>query len=200
MSDKKAFFNEQAAGWDSHFQTPEQKKRLEESVRRFHLTTGSKIIDVGSGTGGIIPYLLQASEADCCIRAIDFAEEMVKIARKKFEGERRVSFTVASVESLPFESRVFDHAVCFGAFPHFEGRRRALQEMGRVLKVRSTLIIAHALSRAEIRHHHQNCGPVSRDFLPDEFEMKSLLEEEGFRVKRLLDQPKCYLCEAMKLE
>ncbi len=198
MSDKKAFFNEQADGWDSHFQTPEQKGRLAKIVSLFHLSKGSAIIDIGSGTGGVLPYLLQAGQANCSLWAIDFAEKMVKIARKKFEGERRVSFAVASVESLPFTNEFFDHAVCFGSFPHFEDRRKALQEMGRVLKTRGTLIIAHALSSAEIRHHHQNCGPVSRDFLPDEFAMKSLLEEEGFRVKRILDQPKCYLCEAMK--
>ncbi len=198
MSDKKAFFNEQAPGWDDHFQTPQQKKRLEEIVSLFHLTGESKIIDVGSGTGGIIPYLLQAGQPNASIWAIDFAEEMVKIARKKFEGKPGVTFAVARVENIPFGDGLFEYAICFGAFPHFENRRKALQEMGRVLKTGGTLIIAHALSSTEIRDHHQNCAPVSRDFLPNESEMRFLLEEERFRLTRLLDQPKCYLAEARK--
>ena len=120
------------------------------------------------------------------------------MGKKKFLGEDRVSFEVASVESLPFEKGFFDHVVCFGAFPHFGDQPRALREMGRVLKRRGTLIIAHALSSAEIRHHHQNCAPVSQDFLPDEPQMRALLEEAGFKLIRLIDQPKSYLCEGLK--
>ncbi len=195
--DKKAFFNELAVGWDQRFYSPDLKERLPKLVSLFHLKIGSKVLDVGAGTGGIIPYLLEATGPDGTVWAIDFAEEMVKVGRRKFL-EDRVSFEVASVESLPFEKEFFDHVVCFGALPHFEDQPMALKEMGRVLKPRGTLIIAHALSSAEIRHHHQNCTPVSQDFLPEEPQMRSLLEEAGFKLIRLIDQPKCYLCEATK--
>jgi len=88
---------------------------------------------------------------------------------------------------------------CFGAFPHFEDKVKALEEMGRVLKAQGTLIVAHALSSAELRERHQSCAPVAQDFLPDEPEMKSLLERAGFRVTRLIEQPKCSLCEGIKI-
>ena len=197
--DKKAFFNELAVEWDRRFYTPELGERLPKLVSLFHLKVGSKILDVGAGTGGIIPYLLEATGSDGAVWAIDFAEEMVKVGKKKFLGENRVSFEIASVESLPFEKEFFDHVVCFGAFPHFEDQPGALKEMERVLKPRGTLIIAHALSSEEIRHHHQNCAPVSQDFLPDELQMRSLLEGTGFQLKRLIDQPKCYLCQAIRV-
>ena len=196
--DKKAFFNELAIGWDQRFYTPGLNERLPKLVSFFHLKIGSRVLDVGAGTGGIIPFLLDATGPEGSVWAIDFSEEMVKVGKKKFLGENRVSFEIASVESLPFEKGFFDHVVCFGAFPHFEDQSRALKEMGRVLKRRGTLIIAHALSSAEIRHHHQNCAPVSQDFLPDEPQMRSFLEEAGFKLRRLIDQPKCYLCEAIK--
>jgi ubiquinone/menaquinone biosynthesis C-methylase UbiE len=196
--DKKAFFNELAVGWDQRFYSPELKEPLPKLVSLFRLKIGSEVLDVGAGTGGIIPYLLEAIGLEGSVWAIDFAEEMVKVGKKKFRGEDRVSFEIASVESLPYEKGVFDHVVCFGAFPHFVDQPRALKEMGRVLKPRGTLIIAHALSSAEIRHHHQNCAPVSQDFLPDEPQMRSLLEEAGFQLKRLIDKPKCYLVEGVK--
>jgi ubiquinone/menaquinone biosynthesis C-methylase UbiE len=196
--DKKAFFNELAVGWDQSFYSPELKERLPKLVSLFRLKTGSKVLDVGAGTGGIIPYLLEAIGPEGSVWAIDFAEEMVKVGKKKFLGEERVSFEIACVESLPYGRGVFDHVVCFGAFPHFEDRPGALKEMGRVLKPRGTLIIAHALSSEEIRRHHQNCGPVSHDFLPAESEMKRLFEEAGFTLRRLIDKPKCYLVEGVK--
>jgi ubiquinone/menaquinone biosynthesis C-methylase UbiE len=198
--DKRKFFNEMAAGWDQRFYTPELRERLPELVSLFNLRAGSRVLDVGAGTGGIIPDLLQAIGPNGSLFAIDFAEEMVKVGGKKFQGESRVIFQLAPVESLPYEDRFFDHIVCFGAFPHFDDRLKALEEMGRVLKVQGTLIIAHALGSAELKERHQGCAPVSHDFLPDEAEMRSLLEKAGFQMARLIDQPKCYLCESIKRE
>ena len=195
---KKEFFNKMAERWDEKFYSPEMMERLPQLVSLFQLQKGGKILDVGAGTGGIVPYLLEAIGREGSIWAVDFAEEMVKIGRKKFQKERRVIFELASVEDLPYKDRFFDQIVCFGAFPHFDDKGKALEEMNRVLKSQGTLIIAHALSSVALRSHHQNCAPVSKDFLPDETEMKSLLERAGFQLNRLIDQPKCYLCEGGK--
>jgi len=196
--DKKEFFNQMAEGWDERFYSPEMRERLPQLVSLFQLQKGAKILDVGAGTGGIVPYLLEAIGPEGSIWAIDFAEEMVKIGRKKFLEESRVIFEVASVEDLPYKDRFFDQIICFGAFPHFEEKPKALEEMGRVLKPGGTLVIAHALSSVALRNHHQNCAPVSKDFLPEEGEMRFFLERAGFRVKRLIDQPRCYLCEGVR--
>lgn len=196
--DKKDFFNQLASTWDERFYTPEMRDRLPQLVSLFQLQKGAKILDVGAGTGGIIPYILEAIGPEGCIWAIDFAEKMVKIGRKKFRKESRVIFEVASVEDLPYKDRFFEQIVCFGAFPHFEDKGKALEEMNRVLKSQGALIIAHALSSAALRSHHQNCAPVSKDFLPEEDEMRSLLERSGFQLQRLMDQPKGYLCEGVK--
>jgi ubiquinone/menaquinone biosynthesis C-methylase UbiE len=195
---KKDFFNQMAATWDERFYTAEMADRLPQLVLLFQLHPGTKLLDAGAGTGGIIPYLLDAIGPEGSIWAVDFAEEMIKIGRKKFQKESRVIFELASVEDLPYKDRFFDKIVCFGAFPHFEDKGKALEEMNRVLKSQGTLIIAHALSSVALRSHHQNCAPVSKDFLPDETEMKSLLERAGFQLNRLIDQPKCYLCEGQK--
>ena len=198
MRDKREFFNQMAPTWDQRFHTPEMVERLPQLISLFQLQKGAKIIDVGAGTGGIIPYLLEAIGPEGSLWAIDFAEEMVKIGRMKFQKECRVVFDLASVENLPYRDQFFDHVVCFGAFPHFGNKERALEEMGRVLKTGGSLVIAHALSSVALRSHHQNCGPVSSDFLPEEGEMRALLKKAGFQVKRLIDEPKRYLCEAVK--
>jgi ubiquinone/menaquinone biosynthesis C-methylase UbiE len=196
--DKKTFFNEMAATWDQHFYTPALKENLQRLVPVFRLTPGSKVLDVGAGTGGIIPYLLQAIGPEGSIWAVDFAEKMVEIGRAKFKGEPRVQYHLVAVESLPFSEEFFHHVVCFGAFPHFANKELALKEMHRVLKTEGTLIIAHALSSQEIRQHHMGAAPVSQDFLPEEMEMRRLLESAGFQVRELIDRPKCYLCAAQK--
>lgn len=197
--DKRTFFNEMAPTWDQKFYTLQLQEHLEKNlVPRFHVCPGSRVLDVGGGTGGIIPFLLQAIGPQGEVHSIDFAEKMVEIARMKFAGEPRVSVQVASGENLPFEDHFFDHVVCFGVFPHIEDRPRALQEINRALKASGTLVIAHALSSQEIRAHHKGASPVSQDFLPEEKEMRKLLSENGFEVESLIDEPKCYCCEAAK--
>jgi ubiquinone/menaquinone biosynthesis C-methylase UbiE len=197
--DKRTFFNEMASTWDQKFYTLQLQEHLEKNlVPRFHLRRGSRVLDVGGGTGGIIPFLLQAIGPQGEVHSIDFAEKMVEIARMKFAGEPRVSVQVASGENLPFEDHFFDHVVCFGVFPHIEDRPRALQEINRALKASGTLVIAHALSSQEIRAHHKGASPVSQDFLPEEKEMRKLLGENGFEVEGLIDEPKCYCCKAAK--
>jgi len=200
MPSKIDFFNQLAPSWDECFYTPELNERLPSLVSQFHLKKGTRVLDVGSGTGGIIPYILQNIGAQGSIWAIDFAEEMVKIGKEKFRYEPRVNFQLAAVESLPFADQFFDHIVCFGAFPHFTDKKVALTEMGRVLKKGGTLVIAHALSSQEIKDHHKGSSPVANDFLPEEEEMRSLFIETGFMVTRLIDQPKFYLCEGFKIK
>jgi len=196
--DKKAFFNRMAEGWDQKFYTPEMRERLPQLVSLFRLHPGARILDVGAGTGGIIPYILQAIGPEGSIWAVDFSEKMVEIGREKFKDEPRVRFSLSAVECLPFADEFFHHIVCFGAFPHFADKQLAVKEMRRVLKTQGTLIILHALSSQEIKQHHMGAGPVSHDFLPEEIEMRRLLKTAGFQVLQLIDRPKCYLCEAQK--
>jgi ubiquinone/menaquinone biosynthesis C-methylase UbiE len=197
--DRREFFNEMASAWDQKFYTPGLAEHLEKKIApRFRLQGGSRVLDVGGGTGGIIPFLLKAVGPRGYVHSIDFAEKMVEVARNKFAREPQVSVQVASVEDLPFEKHFFDHVVCFGVFPHIEDRPRALKELNRVLASSGTLVIAHALSSREIRAHHKGASPVSQDFLPEEEEMRMLLSESGFEVESLIDEPKCYCCEAAK--
>jgi ubiquinone/menaquinone biosynthesis C-methylase UbiE len=69
--DKKTFFNELAADWDQRFYTPGLKERLSQLVPDFRLRPASLVLDAGGGTGGIIPYLLQAIGPEGKIWSID---------------------------------------------------------------------------------------------------------------------------------
>lgn len=189
-----------AADWDERFYTHELKDRLAGIVPLFGIKRGERILDVGSGTGGILPYLLHASGPNSMVHAIDYAEEMVKFAKKKYAHEKRIVFHVCAVEDLPFVDSFFDRIICFGVFPHLADRPRALRELGRVLKGRGGLVIAHALSSQEIKNHHRKAEPVKYDCLPEEAEMQLLLHNAGFSVLRIIDQPGIYLCDAIKIE
>ena len=130
---------------------------------------------------------------------LDANPDMINMARVAAEQERlTIEWYTSPAEQLPFPDEHFDLVLCQFGLMFFADRHAALNEMHRVLRKGGTLIIAHALSSEEIKAHHKGASPVSRDFLPEEKEMRELMANVGFRVARLIDRPKCYLCEGNK--
>jgi demethylmenaquinone methyltransferase/2-methoxy-6-polyprenyl-1,4-benzoquinol methylase len=197
---RKAYFNEAANTWDEKYDTPELASFLEKLVPKFGLSSGQNILDVGTGTGILIPYLIQVIGSSGSITAIDYAEEMVKICKSKYFHLQNVTIKTQDIEKVTLPPHYFDAVTCFGLFPHLENKEKVLCKINHVLKTRGKLIIAHALSSAEIRAHHKNASlVVVRDILPEEKEMKRLLNHAGFFDVYIKDEPGCYLCISNKL-
>ncbi len=195
---REAYFNQAAESWDQKYYTQELEAFLGEFVSKFGLKPGQRILDAGTGTGVLIPFLLRIIGSSGSITAIDHAENMIKMFRSKFSNLRNVKVERKDVEELDLPSETFDVAICFGLFPHLERKTQALMHLHRVLKRRGRLVIAHALSSTEIREHHKRASPVTRDVLPEEIVMKRLLKRAGFFEVRITDEPGLYLCLATK--
>jgi ubiquinone/menaquinone biosynthesis C-methylase UbiE len=197
---RQAFFNQAATTWDEHFDTPKLTDFLAQTVPKFGLKQGQSVLDLGTGTGVLIPFLLKAVGLSGHVTAVDFAEKMVERCKAKNAQHPNVTVMVQRVENLQFPTEWFDAVTCFGLFPHLENREKALGQMNRVLKVGGKLIIAHALSSQEIKSHHHNASPaVAHDVLPEEPEMKELLKQAGFVNVKITDKTGCYLCLSNKL-
>lgn len=197
---RQAYFNQLADSWDKRFQTEALSTFLERLVPTFGLLPGQKVLDVGTGTGLLIPFLLKAVGPTGQVSAIDYAEKMVKICKLKYAHLPNVTVTVQQVEALDFPSQTFDAVTCFGLFPHIENKEEALRQMNRVLKTNGKLIIAHALSRAEIKAHHHNASSVvAHDELPTAAVMEKLLTQAGFGKIHVIEKPGQYLNLSIKL-
>ncbi|MDH5691114.1 MAG: class I SAM-dependent methyltransferase, partial [Candidatus Bathyarchaeota archaeon] len=155
---RKAYFNEQTNTWDERFQTPNLSSFLEKLVPQFGLEAGQNILDVGTGTGVLIPYLIQAVGAAGSVTAIDYSENMIQICKTKHSHLKNVSVELKNIEEDAFPTESFDAVICFGLFPHLETKQKALQNMNRALKPCGKLVIAHALSSKELKTHHNNAS------------------------------------------
>lgn len=163
------------------------------------LRAGRRFLDLGTGTGVLIPYLIEAVGQSGLVVALDFAEKMVEICKTKYSGLSNVKIELQNAEELNFPKDYFDAITCFGLFPHLENKQKALLQMNRVLKPGGKLIIVHALSSNEIKvHHHNVCSAVANDIMPLEKEMKQLLQNAGFDSSKIEDEKGCYLCIATK--
>ncbi|MDX1813541.1 MAG: class I SAM-dependent methyltransferase [Candidatus Bathyarchaeia archaeon] len=198
MSNRQGFFNNAAVTWDKHFKSKELTNFLRQLVPTFNLKRGQRILDVGAGTGVLVPFLLKAVGPTGHVTAVDFAEKMVEVCNVKYAGVSNVSVLVQRVENLDFPLESFDAVTCFGLFPHLENKEAALAQLNRVMKPGGKLIIAHALSSTEIIAHHSRTPEVAHDALPDKTEMKRLLKQTGFTGIHITDEPGCYICLSTK--
>lgn len=197
---KKEFFNKAAETWDERFCTPSLASFLEKLVPQFGLEAGQKVLDVGTGTGVLIPYLVKEVGLSGSVTAIDFSENMVQACKTKYGHLENVVVEVGDIEKNVFSPESFDAVVCFGVFPHLENKEKVLQNINYLLKPAGALIIAHALSSEEIKTHHKNAASsVCHDMLPEMAKMEELLENAGFSGISIKDEPGCYLCIARKV-
>ena len=196
---RKAYFDEQANSWDEKFFTPNLSSFLEKLVPQFGLKSGQNLLDVGTGTGVLIPYLIRAVGPDGSVTAVDYSEKMVQICKIKHSHLKNVNVEVKNIEEDAFPTETFDSVICFGIFPHLENKEKALRNINHTLKPYGKLVIAHALSSEEIKTHHKDASSaVLHDVLPEEAEMIRLLEQAGFTGIGINDEAGCYICIAHK--
>jgi len=191
----RAHFNKKAASWDETSSERDTAK-LERMAKRLDIKPGSTVLDVGTGTGVFIHFLLSQLGERGRIIALDFAEKMLKRARAKgFNGN--IDYLCADVTNIPLGNEIFDIVVCYSSFSHFQDKLGALAEMNRVIKRGGRLLICHTSSRARINEIHRQIPVVGNDIIPDEGEMQMILLKAGFTAIRI-DDSESYLASARK--
>jgi len=196
----KEYFNRASNTWDKKFSTPELASFLAKFVPQFNLKSGQNILDVGTGTGVIIPYLIRAIGPSGAVIAIDYSEKMVQICKTKYSHLKNVSIKVGNIEEDAFPAESFEAVTCFGVFPHIENKQKALLNINNLLKPGGKLVIAHALGREELNVHHKKVSKqVEHAMLSEKAEMTKLLEQAEFTRISIKDEPGCYLCITHKL-
>lgn len=198
MDLRKSFFDAAASDWDQLLERDMQADRLKAMVDGFAIREGDAILDVGCGTGVLLPFLGKATGPLGTVVAMDFSMKMLQAAASH-AFDARPSFFNAGVGAIPFKAGSFDSITCFSAFPHFPDKVRALSEMVRVLKADGALFIAHLHSIEEIAALHRGVGgSVHGDRLPDKETMTRLMWEAGLTDIGIEDEPGRFLARGRK--
>ena len=192
----RAYFNQRASIWDDTV-AEKNTAKLEWMAESLNIKSGSTILDVGTGTGVFLPFLLNEIGTAGRIVAMDIAEEMLKKARAKGFGGN-IDYLQADIASIPLPEETFDAIVCYSSFPHFQDKPRAFAEMKRVIKSGGYLLICHTSSRAQINEIHRQIPVVKNDTIPDGDEMQLMLSAAGFTEIKIEDNSDSYLASARK--
>jgi len=150
--------------------------------------TGSRILDVGTGTG---KQAFAFSKKGYDVTGVDLSEVMLKVAEKKNKYEN-ARFEIADATNLPFEDNSFDvSCVSFALHDMIPTiREKALKEMVRVTKPKGTIMIVdyalpkNKISRFLIYHFIKLYEPYYPEFIKSALE--ALLKKSGIEIKEEL--------------
>lgn len=125
---------------------PSYAATMRQLLSQVQLPPRPAVLDVGCGTGIALIEVCRRAPGGCRLAAgVDVSPEMVRQARRKAAALGMPAwFAVASAETLPFPSGLFDIVVSSSAFHWFPDRRAALAEMLRVLKPGGLLLLVSA--------------------------------------------------------
>ncbi len=195
---QKKFFNQKAHEWDTI--TIHDPEKVQYITNLLEIQGGDKILDIGTGTGVMIPFYEKKLGAGCVV-AVDYSEKMIEVARSKFPEKEhpQVTFQVADVYDLKYDSE-FDLVVCYSCFPHFVDKPLAIEILTKALKKGGRLAVAHSNSADKINGVHMSGGiEIKNDFLPRMEKLKQLMTEHGLEVTFERDDEDYFICIAKKV-
>lgn len=190
------FFNSKAAGWDAD-NTLSTDEKISTVLALAGVREGDSVLDVGCGTGVLLPAMLRTVGCSGRVTGIDFAREMLGLARAKHPDADNLELRLADVEAEPVEGR-FDRIMLYCVFPHLHRAGATLRRLYTDnLNDGGTLTIAHPVGRDFINSIHHHC-PIRSHGLPPASEVAAMMRTAGMRADRITDTADLYLVRATK--
>lgn len=119
-----------------------EEKARSECLDRLEIRPGSRVLETGIGTASNIPYLA-GKIGEGHIFGIDISPSMLRLCKRKL---KKLGYTSeifqARAERLPFKDRSFDSVFHIGAINIFENKKQAIDEMIRVARPGTKIVIA----------------------------------------------------------
>ena len=167
-------------------------ERLKQIVASANIEKGDVILDVGSGTGILIP-IIRAYKPEC-IYACDLSDEMLKKLRKNYAYVKTIVADVRD-RSLPDESiKVVFLNACY---PNIADKKGCFKNIRRMLQPGGRIVISHPMGKKFIDLLKAR-SPFPLDDFPEKSEAENLLKSFGFFITRFVDQPNLYILAAEK--
>ena len=183
------YFDQVADEWDS--MVAHDTNKVDYLVKLLPIKPNWRILDVGCGTGFLVPYLLPRIPLGKLVEN-DLSENMLKVAAKKYQ-DPRVSFFCGDAQIMN-EIGMFDAVIAFSMFPHFEDKQKAVDSLCDKIRPGGVFAILHAKSREALNKMHANKEEetIREDLLPPTQIIVEWIEQAGLQILDVIDDSECF--------
>ncbi len=167
-------------------------ERLEKIVASAEIVRGDAVLDVGSGTGILVP-LIQKYEPGR-IYACDLSEAMLKQLKKHYPN---VETILSDIRDLTLPDLSILVVFINACYPNIVDKAGAFANISRMMQPAGRMVISHPLGKSFIEALRETV-PFPLDDFPEKSRAQTLLEPYGFVLKSLIDEPELYVLVVTK--
>jgi SAM-dependent methyltransferase len=169
-------------------------ERLENIVAHGRINRGDTILDVGTGTGILIPIINQYEPR--WIYACDLSEAMLKqLASKKYPN---VETILADVRDLKLPDGSTDVVFINACYGNIADKSGAFSNITRMMKPEGRMVISHPLGKSFIHSRSAWKASFPLDEFPRMSEAEGLFKPFGYEIEAFIDEPELYILVAVK--
>ncbi len=170
----------------------EVPERLERIVEAGNISAGDNILDIGSGTGILIPIIKKYNPA--CIYACDLSEKMLEQLQKNYPY---VKTFLADICDLRLPDSSVGVAFLNACYPNIVDKTGAFSNIRRMIRPSGGVVISHPLGKDFILSLKKRV-PFPLDEFPTKQEAAELFGPFGLEVEFLIDEPELYILKLKK--
>ena len=187
------FFDALAPSWDENEirSTPERVKHI---LSELPISKGMDVLDLGTGTGVLLPYLSEIVGPEGHVTAIDLSEGMLSIARKKYGHLENVEFLKLDFEEEQIPG-IYDVALLYSVYPHLHAPADTIEWLFKMnMKPDGRIVIAFPSDEEFINNiHHER--KAEHDHLPPANILAEMIRQWGFDANVVSATPDEYIVE-----
>ena len=167
-------------------------ERLDRIVASADIVRGDVVLDLGTGTGILVPIIQTYHPAK--ILACDLSEAMLARLKAQYSYAETI---LSDARDLALPDAGIDVVFMNACYPNIVDKSATFANISRMMKQGGRMVISHPMGKAFI-DLIKDKAPFPLDDFPGRTRAGNLLKPFGFKIGEFVDEPKLYIMKAIK--